>query len=180
MRDKRVEKADRLHDKTWRGECMILVPIYNQEVTLFVGSKNEMLRRFDKDEGLKTIMAKATLSQNDAAAGSTLFAPGQALIRIPELDLHDMKCVTSLFHEALHVAMIIADRTGIEIGKYGEVIAYLQEYIVKSLLREIEIGRCYTLNPDGTVDGPDPSVPKNENILAIMPDIEAILKANKK
>lgn len=180
MGDKNVKKTDRLHDKNWRGECMVFVPIYNEQVILFVGSQDQALNYFDARAGMKNIIAKVRLSENCGAMATTTFGNGQALIMIPELDLHDMKCVTSLFHEALHVAMIIADRTGIEIGKYGEVIAYLQEYIVKSLLREIEIGRCYTLNPDGTVDGPDPSVPENENILAMIPDIEAVLKANKK
>ena len=142
-----------LENAEWKGACGILVPIFNEAVSLFVGSTQDCFSyyRDAKSECVKRKLAKLRLAESvPNELGATVWDGASALIVLPKLDMSDEACVSTLYHEALHVALLTINRIGIEIGSYGEILAYLQGYIVKALLYELKIGRYGTLLPDGT------------------------------
>ena len=143
-----------LVDKNWSGGCGFLLPILNGTVSMFVGGESDLFAYFSdaKSESTKRMIASARLSPKAAGPvmGTTLWDGTGAMIWLPKLDLGDESCIDSLYHEALHVALLAIKRTGVEIGEYGEILAYLQGFIVKSLLAELRQGRYGTILPDGT------------------------------
>ena len=158
MKKSKMKAADGipkpLVDKDWMGGCGFILPILNGTVSLFVGGESELFAYFSdaKAESTKRMMANARLAPRAAGVvtGTTLWDGASAMIWLPKLDLGDEANVGSLYHEALHVALLTIDRTGVEVGKHGEILAYLQGYIVKSLLEELRAGRYGTVLPDGT------------------------------
>ena len=160
-----VPKA--LENAEWKGACGILVPIFNEVVLLFVGSAQDCFSyyRDAKSEGIERKLAKLRLAESvPNELGATVWDGASAMIVLPKLDMSDEACVSTLYHEALHVAMLTINRIGIEIGSYGEILAYLQQYIVKSLLYELKVGRYGTLLPDGTRVNAAKDAPKNTEL----------------
>ena len=157
-----------LQDKNWRGGTMIVVPMYGEIVSLFVGSPEDLLKYFnmaDSHESIRMVLAKAAMMPQTGAPteGITFGIGATDFILLPYLDLSDMKCVGSLYHEALHVALRTLRRIGVEIGENGESLTYLQGYIVDSLIAELKSGRYGTLMPDGTKVPCKVSIPLLEN-----------------
>ena len=146
-----------LEDRDWRGECGIVVPIFDEAVTLFVGSEEDLFRYHGGTRNGVTLSLLANVRTAPRVEGrkraATYWHGASAMIVLPEIDLGDGACVSSLYHEALHVALLTLDRTGAEVGRYGETLAYLQSYIVDSLVWNLRNGLYGTLLPDGTKVG---------------------------
>lgn len=142
-----------LVDKDWVGGTALSIPMFPAIVGLFVGSSDDMFKYYAgvKDHSLLRMLAKERLdSYSDADKGWVFIEGAESIIRLRRLDLSDMKCVGTLYHEALHVALDIVLRVGLEVGRNGEILAYLQGYIVEKLLDELRNGDYGTLLPDGT------------------------------
>ena len=172
---RRIPKA--LIDKDWKGSTGIIVPILNEAVILFVGDDDDLLKYHEKSRNTITLNIDAMVRTDDTnwkrSLGRTISYEGTSLIQIPRIDLSDINCMDSLYHEALHVALLTIKRTGVEIGNYGEILAYLQGYIVKSLINNLEEGKYGTLLEDGTrID--DRTVSKDD-----ISEIRRLLKESK-
>ena len=146
-----------LIDKEWKGACTIIIPIFGGDVTLFVGSDEDLSKYYKNTKSASTRQLVNKLCANrpyvSVERGITVWDGVSILLKIPKLDMNDEGCVETLYHEALHAALLTMNRTGAEIGDGGETLAYLQGYIVKALLGEMKRGAYGTLLPDGTKIG---------------------------
>ena len=114
------------------------IPFLPIGVFMFIGTGQEFLKRAEGDEVLQRFAAHIRLG-NDALAdeavrGVTYTDRACSLIHMSRLDPKDIKCLSTLWHEALHVAIVHLRRLNVEIGECGEILAYLQEFIANSLL----------------------------------------------
>jgi len=136
--DKTAPKGQIRIDPDWKGCVGFIMPIFPAVIMLFVGSREEFLRHSDAVdlEFNKRLSAKERMMERDGFA-HTITEGVDALIRLPKLDMSDELCVGQLYHEALHAALNIVTAFGLEIGKGGEILTYLQGYIVSRLLEEV-------------------------------------------
>ena len=132
-------------DPEWSGSIAFQLPIFPAVITLFVGSRKDFFTHYAdaKAETTKRIVARVRCLPYDPKTelGHTLIEGVYSLILLPSIDMADEKAVASLYHEVLHVAIDIVNRVGLEVGRGGEVLTYLQEFIVKQIFDEIRSGR---------------------------------------
>lgn len=124
----------------WKGHTGIEIPLLPAGVIMFAGSKEEFISWAEKNgKKLRNIAAHVMSSSGPSAMvkGYTINDGALSLILVPRFDAADEECVANLYHEALHVALAQLRRLGVEIGEDGEILAYMQEYIVKNLLKMI-------------------------------------------
>lgn len=155
-----------LVDKDWSGGTYLLVPIFNQMVTMFVGEYGDVRKYFrpsEKDRAMTRILSGVDMSGDASdARGSTTTTDATSLIILKKLDLGDDEDVAALYHEALHVALNIVHREGLAIGDSGEILTYLQGFIAKGLIRQLRKGIYGTLGADGKAHPNISNIPKCE------------------
>ena len=144
-----------LKDKDWSGGCAISVPVFKHAVCLFVGTKDGYIRyRRNSCETNQELIDLCRYIEGEwprPGEGMMVAPIGMPEILMPCLDATNEEHMATLYHEALHAALFIINKIGAKVGEDGEVLAYLQGYIVKHLLHELREGRHGTLLPDGTL-----------------------------
>ena len=121
----------------WEGHTGIEIPLLPAGVIMFAGSKEEFISWAEKSGKKLRMIAAHVMSSSDPSGmvkGCTINDGALSLILVPRFDDADQECVANLYHEALHVALAQLRRLGVEIGEDGEILAYMQGYIVKNLL----------------------------------------------
>lgn len=126
----------------WTGGTFIYVPVFGQLVTVFVGSAEGAIDFLEKDGKGDDITAQLRLDPVEAS-GQTLYAHGMALILLQKLwtGADD----TVLAHECLHVANRILRDRGIEPDPNAEMLAWLQQYLVKAIKWRFSTGNFLTI-----------------------------------
>ena len=134
----------------------MMVYIFERLVSLFVGKREDLFKYWGSATDERTKSALATMRRMSAKVnpeawdGETTESSGLVFIALRRLDMSDERSVATLYHEALHAADMILESVGVEVGRDGEIRAYLQGHIVAGLLKNIRAGVYATLLPDGT------------------------------
>lgn len=151
-----IKALEPLKDKDWSGGTFVPVPIFNGMIAFFVGKREDVFKYINEskesDDALSSMLATVRNGRRPSGPwkGETIAGGLTELVMLRRIDLCDRDSVATMYHECLHAAIGILRQTGVEIGTYGESLAYLQEYIVRQLLSNLKRGIYGTLMPDGT------------------------------
>ena len=144
-----------LADKDWSGGSFTMVDIFERMVSLFVGKREDLFKYWGNatdertKEALESFRRGAYMANPEMWNGETTESSGIVYMALRRLDMSDERSVATFYHEALHAADMILNSAGVEVGRDGEIRAYLQGHIVAGLLKNIRAGVYATLLPDG-------------------------------
>lgn len=156
MKKGKINASIPLVDKDWSGGSFMMVDIFERMVILFVGERENLFKYWGDatdertKEALESFRRGAYRANPEMWNGETTESSGIVYMALRRLDMSDERSVATFYHEALHAADMILNSAGVEVGKDGEIRAYLQGYIVAGLLKNIRAGIYGTLTPDGT------------------------------
>lgn len=145
-----------LKDKDWSGGSFMMVSIFERMVILFVGERENLFKYWGNatdertKEALESFRRGAYMANPEMWNGEATESSGLVYMALRRLDMSDERSVATFYHEALHAADMILNSAGVEVGRDGEIRAYLQGHIVAGLLKNIRAGVYATLLPDGT------------------------------
>ena len=151
------ENKDRLNTKLaeltddWTGGTHIYIPIFGQLVTVCVGGKEDAARLVGiEDQGDIELVSKL-MSCPDGAPGMTVLSTSRSLVLLRKFWVNGDDSV--LYHECLHVASGVLRRCNMSAGDNEELLAWLQQYIVKAIKWRLSCGNFVTFT-DGDGSGP--------------------------
>ena len=143
----------------WTGGTLLWMPLLSHMVFVFVGKKGDVHKYMAMYGGnypnvaamLTTIKEEENLPAYKQTVWNGAYVDGpMSMILLPKLDLNNLDDIIALEHECLHVIYQLLLGSGWELGTKGEAIAYMQQYLVKSVITNIKSGFYFILKEDGT------------------------------
>lgn len=143
----------------WVGGAHIYIPVFSHMVTVCVGTKEDAIRIVGaSSDGRLELVSNLNVCYEDTA-GMTVYGQARSLVVLRKYwgDGND----DVLYHECLHVASDILRKRGISTND-DELLARLQQYIVRAIKWRFRCGNFVTLLDNGAYSGPiEPSAMSN-------------------
>ena len=135
----------------WTGGTLLYVPIFGVLVYVFVGSVKDAIAFLEAGDKGDDIAAQLRCDPAEEAAGQTLYSGGTMLILLKKFWIGGDETV--LYHECLHVANRILRDRYIQPDSSDEMLAWLQQYLVKGIKWRFSTGNFLTIR-DGKRSSP--------------------------